>query len=260
MSRHVSNVLVVLPTYNEVENVERTVRAVRETGYDVLVVDDSSPDGTADLVARLADGDPGTQLLVRPHKQGLGSAYVSGFTCGLDRGYEYMVEMDADGSHRPEHLPEIVGEAQRCGGVAIGSRYVNGGSVSGWPWHRMLLSWGANLYTRALLGLRVRDATSGFRCYPRVVLEAIGLDRIVSQGYSFQIETVYRCVKARFPVREVPIQFEDRVAGKSKVSPGEVRKALMTVLWLRLNGVGQSAMDTRAARDTSPTDVRNPGD
>jgi dolichol-phosphate mannosyltransferase len=239
MSKHVSNVLVVLPTYNEVENVERAVRAVRETGYDVLVVDDSSPDGTADVVERLAHADPGTQLLVRPHKQGLGSAYVSGFTCGLERGYEYMVEMDADGSHRPEHLQEIVGEAERCGGVVIGSRYVRGGSVSGWGWHRKLLSWAANLYTRALLGLRARDATSGYRCYPRAVLEAIGLDRIVSQGYSFQIEMVYRCVKLGFPVREVPIRFEDRVAGKSKVSQGEVRKALTTVLWLRLSGVGR---------------------
>jgi dolichol-phosphate mannosyltransferase len=239
MSKHVSNVLVVLPTYNEVENVERAVRAVRETGYDVLVVDDSSPDGTADVVERLAHADPGTQLLVRPRKQGLGSAYVSGFTCGLERGYEYMVEMDADGSHRPEHLQEIVGEAERCGGVVIGSRYVRGGSVSGWRWHRKLLSWAANLYTRALLGLRARDATSGYRCYPRAVLEAIGLDRIVSQGYSFQIEMVYRCVKLGFPVREVPIRFEDRVAGKSKVSQGEVRKALTTVLWLRLRRVGR---------------------
>ena len=239
MSKHVSNVLVVLPTYNEVENVERAVRAVRATGYDVLVVDDSSPDGTADVVERLARADPGTQLLVRPRKQGLGSAYVSGFTCGLERGYEYMVEMDADGSHRPEHLQEIVGEAERCGGVVIGSRYVRGGSVSGWRWHRKLLSWAANLYTRALLGLRARDATSGYRCYPRAVLEAIGLDSIVSQGYSFQIEMVYRCVKLGFPVREVPIRFEDRVAGKSKVSQGEVRKALTTVLWLRLRRVGR---------------------
>lgn len=239
MTQRAPRVLVVLPTYNEVENVERAVRMVRECGYDVLVVDDSSPDGTAEVAARLAESDPGTQLLVRPHKQGLGSAYVSGFTCGLERGYDYIVEMDADGSHRPEHLPEIVAEAQRYGGVVIGSRYVRGGSVSGWSRHRKLLSWSANLYTRALLGLRARDATSGYRCYPRAVLEAIGLDRIVSQGYSFQIEMVYRCVAQGFPVREIPIRFVDRMAGKSKVSQGEVRKALLTVLWLRLGGAGR---------------------
>ena len=231
-------VLVVLPTYNEVENVERAIRMVRETGYDVLVVDDNSPDGTAEVAARLAKSDPGIRLEVRPHKQGLGSAYVLGFTCGLERGYDYIIEMDADGSHRPEHLPELVAAAQRCEGVVIGSRYVHDGSVSGWSWHRRLLSWSANLYTRALLGLRVRDATSGYRCYPRTVLEAIGLDRIVSQGYSFQIEMVYRCVMGGFPVCEVPIRFVDRMAGKSKVSQGEVRKALITVLWLRLRGAG----------------------
>ena len=232
-----ARVLVVLPTYNEVENLERAVRAVREIGYDTLVVDDSSPDGTAEVAARLASSDPGVHLIVRPGKQGLGSAYVAGFTCGLARGYDYLVEMDADGSHRPEHLPEMVGQAMRCGCLVIGSRYVHGGSVSGWAWHRKLLSWGANVYTRALLGIRVRDATSGYRCFPRTVLEAIGLDRIVSQGYSFQIEMVYRCLKRGFSVWEVPIQFEDRMAGQSKVSHGEVRKALSTVLWLRLRGV-----------------------
>jgi dolichol-phosphate mannosyltransferase len=230
--------LVVLPTYNEIENLETAVRRVRESGCDVLVVDDSSPDGTGELAAALAAADPGVDVLVRPGKLGLGSAYVAGFRCGIERGYDYLVEMDADGSHRPEHLPEIVAEAERSGGLVIGSRYVRGGSVSGWGWHRKLLSWGANVYTRALLGLRVRDATSGYRCYPRAVLESVGLDRIMSQGYSFQIEMVYRCVKRGFAVREVPIHFEDRVAGRSKVSEGEVRKALLAVLWLRVRGVG----------------------
>lgn len=229
--------LVVLPTYNELENLERTVRAVREVGYDVLVVDDSSPDGTAELAARLSREDPRVNLLVRPEKLGLGSAYVAGFRCGLQQGYEFLVEMDADGSHRPEHLREIVEEAERCRGLVIGSRYVRGGSVSGWGPHRRLLSWGANAYCRTLLALSIRDATSGYRCYPRAVLEAVDLDRVVSQGYSFQIEMVYRCLRSGFPVREVPIHFEDRVAGRSKVSEGEVRKALATVLWLRLRGV-----------------------
>jgi len=228
--------LVVLPTYNERENLERAVRAVRDVGYDVLVVDDSSPDGTGDLAARLAEADPGVHLLMRPGKLGLGSAYVEGFRCGLQRGYDFLVEMDADGSHRPQHLPEIVDAAHRCGALVIGSRYVRGGSVSGWGWHRKLLSWGANAYCRTLLGLRVRDATSGYRCYPSAVLEAVGLDRVRSQGYSFQIEMVYRCLQQGYEVHEVPIHFEDRVAGKSKVSEGEVRKALLAVLMLRLRG------------------------
>jgi dolichol-phosphate mannosyltransferase len=228
--------LVVLPTYNERENLERAVASVRKTGCDVLVVDDSSPDGTGELAARMAEADPGVHLLSRPEKLGLGSAYVAGFRCGLERGYDFLVEMDADGSHRPEHLPEIVATAQRRGGLVIGSRYVRGGSVSGWGWHRKLLSWGANVYCRALLGLRVRDATSGYRCYPRAVLDAVGLDRVVSQGYSFQIEMVYRCLRQGFEVHEVPIHFEDRVAGRSKVSEGEVRKALLAVLMLRLRG------------------------
>ena len=230
--------LVVLPTYNEVENLERAVGHVRQAGYDVLVVDDSSPDGTGELAAQLAAADPGVQVLVRPGKLGLGSAYVAGFKCGLRHGYDYLVEMDSDGSHRPEHLPEIVGEARRSGALAIGSRYIRGGSVAGWGWHRKLLSWGANVYCRALLGLRVRDATSGFRCYPRAVLEAVDLDLVMSQGYSFQIEMVYRCLRRGFSVNEVPIHFEDRVAGRSKVSEGEVRKALLAVLWLRLRGTG----------------------
>jgi dolichol-phosphate mannosyltransferase len=229
--------LVVLPTYNERESLEQAVRAVRAVGYDVLVVDDSSPDGTGELAARLSEADPGVQLLVRPGKLGLGSAYVAGFRCGLERGYDLLVEMDADGSHRPEYLRDIVAAADRGAALVIGSRYVRGGSVSGWGWHRKLLSWGANVYCRMLLGLRVRDATSGYRCYPRAVLEAIGLDRVVSQGYSFQIEMVYRCLGQGFEVHEVPIHFEDRVAGRSKVSEGEVRKALLAVLMLRLRGL-----------------------
>jgi dolichol-phosphate mannosyltransferase len=232
-----ASTLVVLPTYNERENLETAVRAVREVGYDVLVVDDSSPDGTADLAVRMAESDPGVHLMVRPGKLGLGSAYVEGFRCGLEQGYEYLVEMDADGSHRPAHLADIVETAQRTQGLVIGSRYIRGGSVSGWGWNRKFLSWGANVYCRALLGLRVRDATSGYRCYPRVLLEGVGLDNVVSQGYSFQIEMVYRCVRQGFAVHEVPIHFEDRVAGRSKVSEGEVRKALLAVLFLRLRGV-----------------------
>jgi dolichol-phosphate mannosyltransferase len=227
-------VLVVVPTYNERENLERAALSIRRCGYDVLVVDDSSPDGTADLARQLGEQDGGIMLLQRPGKLGLGSAYVEGFRYGLERGYDLFVEMDADGSHRPEYLPAIVQAAAANGGLALGSRYVPGGAVVGWGWHRRLLSSGANLYCRLVLGLRVRDCTAGFRCYTRALLSAIDLDRVFSQGYSFQVEMLYRCVRLGFPVTEVPIRFEDRVAGQSKVSQGEVSKALLAVLRLRL--------------------------
>jgi dolichol-phosphate mannosyltransferase len=229
-----SETLVVLPTYDELENLERVVSAVRPLGYDVLIVDDNSPDGTGRLADRLAAGDPGVTVLHRPRKLGLGSAYVAGFTQGLERGYQLFVEMDADGSHLPEHLDPIVAAARRSGGLAIGSRYVRGGGIGGWGPARYLLSWGANLYTRALLWLPVRDCTSGYRCYTRRALEAIGLHRILSQGYSFQIEMLYRCRRLGFAVVEVPIRFEDRTQGRSKVSEGEIRKALINVVRMRL--------------------------
>lgn len=227
-------VLVVVPTYNERENIERAVSGIRACGYDALVVDDSSPDGTAEVARRLGETDPGVMLVQRPGKLGLGSAYVAGFRYGLERGYDFFVEMDADGSHRPEYLPSIVGAAAANGGLGIGSRYVPGGAVVGWGLNRKVLSSGANLYCRIVLGLHVRDCTAGFRCYTRELLSAIDLDRVFSQGYSFQVEMLYRCVQLGFPVSEVPIRFEDRVAGKSKVSQGEVGKALLAVLRLRL--------------------------
>ncbi len=229
----ISETLVVLPTYDELENLERVVSAVRPLGHDVLIVDDNSPDGTGRLADRLAAADPGVTVLHRPRKLGLGSAYVAGFTEGLERGYQLFVEMDADRSHLPEHLDPIVAAARRSGGLAIGSRYVRGGGIGGWGPARYLLSWGANLYTRALLWLPVRDCTSGYRCYTRRALEAIGLHRILSQGYSFQIEMLYRCRRLGFAVVEVPIRFEDRTHGRSKVSEGEIRKALINVVRMR---------------------------
>jgi dolichol-phosphate mannosyltransferase len=225
--------LVVLPTYDEIENLERVVSAVRPLRYEVLIVDDNSPDGTGALADRLAAADPGITVLHRPRKLGLGSAYVAGFTRGLERGYQLFVEMDADGSHLPEHLESIVSAARRSGGLAIGSRYVRGGGIGGWGPARYLLSWGANLYTRGLLRLPVRDCTSGYRCYTRPALEAIGLHRILAQGYSFQIEMLYRCRRLGFAVVEVPIRFEDRTQGHSKVSEGEIRKALINVVRMR---------------------------
>jgi glycosyltransferase involved in cell wall biosynthesis len=226
---------VVLPTYNESENLEKVVAGVRHLGHDVLIVDDSSPDGTGELADRLAAADPSVRVLHRPHKAGLGSAYEDAFRIGLAGGSSLFVEMDADGSHLPRNLEAIITAARGSGGLAIGSRYIRGGEIVGWPAHRWLLSWAANVYCRLLLGLRTRDCTSGFRCYTRALLSQIGLDQIVSQGYSFQIEMVHRTKKLGYPVVEVPIRFEDRVAGASKVSRGEVRRALWTVLRLSLS-------------------------
>jgi glycosyltransferase involved in cell wall biosynthesis len=230
------DVLVVLPTFNEVQNLEKVVEGVRHLGHDVLIVDDSSPDGTGELADRLAAADPSVRVLHRPRKLGLGSAYEDAFRIGLADGSALFVEMDADGSHLPGNLDAIVAAARGTGGLAIGSRYIRGGEIVGWPPHRWLLSWAANVYCRLLLGLRTRDCTSGYRCYTRALLSQIGLDQIVSQGYSFQIEMVHRTKKLGYPVVEVPIRFEDRVAGASKVSQGEVRRALWTVLRLSLTG------------------------
>ena len=228
--------LVVMPTYNEIENIDRVVGAVRETGNDVLVVDDNSPDGTGRRADELAARDAGVTVLHREGKLGLGTAYLAGFGIGLQRGYEILVEMDMDGSHRPEYLPSIVAAAAEVGGLGLGSRYVPGGSVVGWGVDRQILSRGANLYCRLLLWCGVNDITSGFRAYTRTLLEAIDLERVFSEGYSFQIEMVYRTLKRGFRVKEVPIQFEDRILGASKVSRDEIKKALLTVIKLRLRG------------------------
>jgi glycosyltransferase involved in cell wall biosynthesis len=229
-----SEVLVVLPTFNEKDNLEHVVAGVRHLGHDVLIVDDSSPDGTGEMADRLAASDSGVRVLHRERKLGIGSAYEDAFRIGLAEGSALFVEMDADGSHLPQDLDSIVDAARGSGGLAVGSRYMRGGEIVGWPAHRLLLSRAANVYCRTLLGLRVRDCTSGFRCYTRDLLSAIRLDDVVSQGYSFQIEMVHRAVRLGYPVVEVPIRFEDRIAGASKVSQGEIRRALWTVLRLSM--------------------------
>jgi glycosyltransferase involved in cell wall biosynthesis len=229
-----TEVLVVLPTYNERQNLEKVVAGVRRLGHDVLIVDDASPDQTGELADSLAAADAAVRVLHRPRKLGLGSAYEDAFRIGLAEGTLLFVEMDADGSHLAGNLQAIIAAARSSGGLAIGSRYIAGGEVVGWPFHRWLLSWAANVYCRLLLGLPTHDCTSGYRCYTRDLLQRIELDAIVSQGYSFQIEMVYRTRKLGFQVVETPIRFEDRVAGASKVSQGEVRRALWTVLRLSL--------------------------
>jgi dolichol-phosphate mannosyltransferase len=227
--------LVILPTYNEKDNLERVVGAVRGLGHDVLVVDDNSPDGTGEVADRLAAADPHVTVLHRAGKLGLGSAYVEAFRLGLQRGYQFLVEMDADGSHRIEHLPAILAAAESNGGLGLGSRYVAGGAVTGaWGAHRKFLSWGANVYCRAVLGLNIHDCTSGYRCYTRRLLEQIDLDRVISDGYSFQIEMVYLTTLKGYRINEVPILFEDRIAGASKVTRGEIVSDFLSVIRLRL--------------------------
>ena len=225
---------MILPTYNEAENIEAVVRAsldrLEETGSDhtVLIVDDKSPDGTGQIADRLAEELDPVRVLHRPAKQGLGRAYVAGFGWGLERGFDRFVEMDADFSHDPADLPALAGATEACD-VAIGSRYVPGGRVVGWSRNRQLLSRFGNAYARRLLGFPFRDATSGFRCYRRTVLEAIRLGEVASEGYAFQIDMTYRAWRLGFCVQEIPIAFRAREDGDSKMSRAIVVEAVAAV-------------------------------
>jgi dolichol-phosphate mannosyltransferase len=223
-------VLVVIPTYNEYENLPLILQRLLAAVPDVhaLVVDDSSPDGTGELADKLAAEDGRIEVLHRVEKAGLGAAYVAGFRRGLTAGYDVLVEMDADGSHAPEQLPRLLA-ALAHSDLVLGSRWVPGGQVQNWPKSREVLSRGANLYTRLALGIAQHDATGGFRAYRRQVLERVDLDSIGSQGYCFQIDLVWRTVQAGFRVTEVPITFADRQHGESKMSGNVVREALLRV-------------------------------
>lgn len=227
--------LVIVPTYNERENVERLVPAVlaRDERLDVLVVDDASPDGTGRVADELAAGSARVHVLHRRGKLGLGTAYLEGFRWGLERGYGYLFEMDADFSHDPAHLPEFL-KAIEGADVVVGSRYLEGRvTVVNWPIARLLLSYFANVYARLVTGVPVADATSGFKCFRRGVLEAIGLDRIESEGYAFQIEMTMRAWKRGFRVTEIPIVFTDRNVGESKMSKRIIWEAVWRVWRLR---------------------------
>jgi dolichol-phosphate mannosyltransferase len=223
-------VLVIVPTYNEKDNVERVVSRLRAAvpAADVLVVDDGSPDGTGDLADGLAAADPQIQVMHRSSKQGLGAAYVAGFGWGLERGYDVLVEMDADGSHQPEQLPDLLA-ALSSADLVLGSRWVPGGHVVNWPLSRRLLSRGGNTYVRILLGFGVRDATGGFRAFRRRTLEALTVEDVNSAGYCFQVELAWRAVRRGFTVTEVPIGFVERELGTSKMSGAIVREALWRV-------------------------------
>jgi glycosyltransferase involved in cell wall biosynthesis len=223
-------VLVLIPTYDERENLPRIVRRVRAAvpSAEVLVIDDASPDGTGEVADGLARFDAQVHVLHRSGKSGLGAAYLAGFAWGLERGYEVLVEMDADGSHQPEQLPRLLHALDRAD-VVLGSRWVPGGEVRNWPTHRQLLSRGGSAYTRWALGIRLRDATGGYRAYRRHVLEEIDLHQVASHGYCFQIDLAWRALRAGCHVVEEPITFVERSWGESKMSGSIVRESLVRV-------------------------------
>lgn len=230
--------LVILPTYNEIQNLAEITPSIlnQDRSLDVLVVDDASPDGTGDLAEELSDRSERISVLHREGKLGLGTAYLRGFEWGLERGYERLIEMDADLSHDPCYLPDLL-EASSDAEVVTGSRYLEGVNVVNWPMSRLLLSYFANKYARWVTGLPVTDATSGFKCFRREVLEAIDFSEVRSSGYAFQIEMSFRAWRLGFRVREIPIVFVDRDAGESKMSGAIVREAVWRVWAFRLQSL-----------------------
>ncbi len=226
--------LIIIPTYNERENIERIVPQVLEqdSSIHVLIVDDNSPDGTGEIADLMAKTDDRIHILHRPGKGGLGTAYIDGFKYALKENYDLIFEMDCDFSHDPKSLIDFL-EAIQDADLVLGSRYISGVNVINWPMMRLLLSYYANVYSRWVTGLRVKDATGGFKCFRREVLEAIDLNKVKSNGYSFQIEMSFRAWKKGFKIKEIPIIFEDRKAGRSKMSKKIVREAIWMVWRLR---------------------------
>ncbi len=228
--------LVIIPTFNELENIEAIIAAVMELnkGFHVLVVDDNSPDGTAAVVESLVDKYPGKLFLeVRQNKSGLGTAYIHGFKWALDSGYEYIFEMDADFSHRPSDLLRLHRACLNGADVAVGSRYKRGVNVVNWPLYRVLLSYGASFYVKLITGMRVHDPTAGFVCYKRKVLEGINLDAVKFIGYAFQIEMKFRAYLKKYRIEEISIIFTDREKGKSKMSTSIVWEAVFGVISMK---------------------------
>ena len=236
-----SNALVVIPTYNEIENIEPLLRDIilLQRDFDILVVDDNSPDGTSALVEKLIIEYPDNIfLLKRTSKLGLGTAYIAGFKWALKRHYDFIFEMDADFSHNPNDLLRLYSacENENCD-MAIGSRYVTGVNVVNWPMNRVLLSWGASRYVRWITGMKIDDTTAGFICYKRRVLEAINLDAIKFVGYAFQIEMKFKTYLSKFKIKEVPVIFTDRTKGTSKMSKGIISEAIFGVLAMKLKSI-----------------------
>lgn len=236
-----SNALVVIPTYNEIENIEPLLRDIilLQRDFDILVVDDNSPDGTSALVEKLIKEYPDNIfLLKRTSKLGLGTAYIAGFKWALKRHYDFIFEMDADFSHNPNDLLRLYSacENENCD-MVIGSRYVTGVNVVNWPINRVLLSWGASRYVRWITGMKIDDTTAGFICYRRHVLEAINLDAIKFVGYAFQIEMKFKTYLSKFKIKEVPVIFTDRTKGTSKMSKGIISEAIFGVLAMKLKSI-----------------------
>jgi len=230
--------LIIIPTYNEADNVAKIIPEVlvQDDGFNVLIVDDHSPDGTAKIIREMQKTNSHIHLIERPSKLGLGTAYVAGFKYALTHGFDYVFEMDADFSHDPKLLVKLLSKAEEYD-LVIGSRYISGVNVVNWPMRRLILSYSANLYTRIITGLPVKDATAGFKCYRRAVLESFDLDSIKSNGYSFQIETNFLAWKHGFRICEVPIVFTDRREGVSKMSNHIVFEAAWMVWKLKFRGM-----------------------
>ncbi len=232
--------IVIIPTYNEIENIETIIEKIFALGLplEILVVDDNSPDKTYEKVQELIDltYPDRLHLIVREKKEGLGKAYIAGFKWALanDKGYDFIIEMDADLSHNPKYLPRFVEEIENYD-LIIGSRYVEGGGATNWPLFRKAISYGGSFYSRMILGVTIMDITGGFKCFRREVLEAINLDNVITTGYAFQIEMNYKATLKNFRIKEVPIVFEERIAGKSKMTKKVFVEALGKVITLRMN-------------------------
>lgn len=230
------NSLVIIPTYNEKENIRTVIERLRAlpVKVDILIIDDNSPDGTADIIRDIQTKDPHLFMLNRPGKLGLGTAYLTGFRWALTRDYEFILEMDADLSHNPDDVPKLIKECEKGADLVIGSRYCNGVNVINWPIKRLILSYGANKYTRIVTRMPIKDATAGFKCYRREVLAGINLDRVKSSGYSFQIEMHFRAWSQGFKIKEIPIIFVERSEGRSKMSKNIVWEAVFMVWKLKI--------------------------
>jgi dolichol-phosphate mannosyltransferase len=233
-----SRALVIIPTYNEAPNAERIITEVLQQSeiVEVLIVEDNSPDGTAAIVKKMMETNPRIHMLERERKLGLGTAYVAGFKYAIKNKYDFIFEMDADFSHNPKEIPIILGKMEECD-VLIGSRYIKGVNVVNWPMKRLILSYSANIYTRIITGMPIHDATAGFKCYKRKVLESIDLDSIRSNGYAFQIETNFLAWKKGFKLLEMPIVFVDRRVGVSKMNKKIVYEAAFMVWKLKARSI-----------------------
>lgn len=259
--------IVIIPTYNEKENVAAIIAAVMnlDTGFHILIIDDGSPDGTASIVKSLFPKYPGQLFLEeRRGKLGLGTAYIHGFKWALSKGYRFVFEMDADFSHNPADLDRLYAACKDGAGVAVGSRYVKNGAVENWPTNRIMLSKGASLYTRMITWMPIMDPTAGFVCYKREVLEAINLDAIEFTGYAFQIEMKFAAWKLGFKIKEVPITFKDRTLGASKMNKGIVKEGILGVLRLKwasmFKNYRRKVTNTNAEATMYPTDVAIQGE